>query len=110
MAASPESSATPPFEFEQLDPAAAALLQPVQTMPDGAVNRAYTAHQFREQRISSLPGLPRIKRTVQDRRDDPDQPELPYLTTEGISETFAGTQIGFETHRLFTPFLQEILH
>jgi hypothetical protein len=64
------------------------------------------AHAHRANRLRSLPGYRDIQREVVAQR----LADLPFMTKEGILDTFADTQFLGENHRRLTPRLQEMLY
>lgn len=93
---------------EQLPPEAAAMLEPVKTLPNGEMNPSYQAHLVREQQLRRLNGYETLRKTTIARCVGDTM--LPYMTAAGIRETFDNTQYPPDNHRLFAPLLQGILH
>lgn len=96
--------------MEQLPAEVEALLRPVEFLPNGDDAPSLTAHRFRELRLTGIPGYQKIQQQVIGRQIVGNVPNLsPYLTEQGIRDTFAGTQGPGENHRRLTPLLQEML-
>lgn len=97
--------------MENLPPEVEALLRPVEFLPNGADAPSSAAHCFRERRLTGLPDYPKILQRVVGRRVVENAlGQLPYMTEQGIRDTFEFTQETGENHRRLTPRLQEILH
>lgn len=94
--------------MEYVSPEAEALLRPVEILPNGTEAPSLAAHRFREQRLHDIPGYAKIQQKIIGRRVVGNV--LPYMTEQGIRETFENTQEPDENHRRLTPLLQEMLY
>ncbi len=84
------------------------LLTPREELFGFEPNPSLAPHRFQLQRFQALPGYAGLQRDMITRRLGGQA--LPYLTSEGINDTWRGTQSLGETHRLLTPRFQELLH
>ncbi len=83
------------------------LLTPEERI-SGFPNPALAPYEFQLQRFQTMPGYGSLQRTMITRRLGGQA--LPYLTAEGIRDTWQNTQEPGETHRLLTPRFQELLY
>lgn len=97
--------------MENLPPEVEALLRPVEFLPNGTEAPSFPAHRFREERLERIPDYPKIQQRVTSRRLGRNAlGQLPYMTEQGIRNTFKFTQEAGENHRRLTPRLQEMLY
>lgn len=89
-----------------LPPEAASCLTPNSNTNDKAV----IAHTRRLNRFARHPFSTSMLDKIVDRRLDPAMQDMPFLTADGIRDTFEGTDNFGAQHRYLAPLMQEIMY
>lgn len=91
-----------------LDPQSVELLKPGPVLSGNIPAPSLPAHIFRERRLAAIPGYAALEATLLERRVSTPIDERPFLTPEGITETYDGTQFSGENHRRLTPLFRKL--